>query len=200
MVGVLFNTFALYKIFIYEGLDVKKRHLILFLACNLAGAAISLTYIFFRGMYCLTPYILCAFWLACVAYADHVTCNVYEIMEYYAVIPIMLTAVNIISNGMENILPKLAAVLVTVTVYDLMAKFRIYGEGDGDVLSVVCAVYFDAYYNCIFFCLVMIVFVLLNFRYVIKKNGGSGGVRPLIPSIYLGYILMLPFVQAGIRA
>lgn len=194
MIGVIFNTYALYKIFCYEQFDFKKNRFIIFLVFNLLSSVIVFAYIFSCGLlYCL-PYILCAFWLSGVAYADYVSCNVYEIMEYYAVIPILLSILNIINNGTSYALPKLGAALVTVAAYGIMAKAGVFGEGDSDILSAVCIVYFDAYYNCIFFGLVMVLFVIRNFGYAVKNRVMHGNVRPLVPSIYMGYILMLPFV------
>ncbi len=193
MIGVILNTFALHKIFCYEQFEVKKSHLIIFLIFNLAGAVTALAYIFSCRLFYSVPYILCAFWLSGVAYADYISCNVYEIMEYYAVIPILLSVANILFCDTAHTMPKLAAALVTVAAYETMAKFGFYGEGDSDVLSVVCVVYFDAYYNCIFFGLVMLLFVLKNFKHMVTGRK-TGVIRPLVPSIYMGYILMLPFV------
>lgn len=194
MTGVILNAIALHKVMKHGGYEMKKSHFIIFLATSIVCAVITLSYITVSGMVYNVPYILCAFWLLGVAYVDYITCNVYEIMEYYAIVPVILSIVKLLYCDMPHAVSELIIMLATVIVYYIMAKKGLFGEGDSDVLSVVCVVYSKAYYNCIFFVLVMYLFLARNFVHIIKNRGRLGGVKPLIPSIYMGYVIMLPFV------
>lgn len=194
MIGVILNAIALYKVMEHEG-QIIKTHFIILTAVNCVCAGITLSYIIVDGMFYRMPYVLCAFWLSGIAYVDYLTCNVYEIMEYYAVVPVIISVVKILRSGVPHAVSVLLIILVTVIAYYIMSKAGLFGEGDSDVLAVVCVVYSDAYNNCTFFVLVMCLFLARNIVHIVKNRGRLCGVKALIPSIYMGYILMLPFVK-----
>lgn len=194
MAGVIFNSLALYNIIRHEGLAIGKIHYIVFCAVNFVCAAAALSYIIAGNAAENAPYVLCALWLAGIAYVDYISCSVYDIMEYYAAVPVTLSVVMLAGSGTPNAVYKLLIMLATVILYGIMARAGLFGEGDGDVLAAVCAVYSDELYNCVFFAAAMLLFLLRNAPSIIKNRGRPGGIRPLIPSIYMAYVIILPFV------
>ena len=136
-------------------------------------------------------YILMLIWISYIAFVDYVTCYVYDAMEYYGVLIVIMGIRDLfLYNNIESIQTVLLVRLIIVIIFAVTEKAGCYGRGDTEIFAVLSVVYHNPCYIILLFGMSVGLFVLRYSGEIIGNRGKLKSKKPFIPSIYMANLLL----------
>lgn len=211
MIGIMANIFMINFITNKGEVSdngIEKRQLCILGIISMACFAVVTLYALISHNMSLFCVILCAFWLLFMALMDKISGYVYEIMEYYALIPVCFSLYEVLTEMFINrtyIAELLISQLFVTTVYGLMSRIGLFGEGDGDILAVCGLIKTISIadndlllpfakvilINMQLFLIAFIIFFITNIKNVDLKRLRMKKRIPFIPSIFFSFVIII---------
>ena len=136
-------------------------------------------------------YVLMLIWISYIAFVDYVTCYVYDAMEYYGVLIVIMGIVDLfLYNKIESIQTVLLVRLIIVIIFAVTERAGCYGRGDTEIFAVLSVVYHNPCYIILIFGMSVGLFVLRYSGEIIGNRGKLKSQKPFIPSIYMANLLL----------
>lgn len=193
MIGILFTSKKMFEIVKKDNLKCRDSEVYIISAMSVVCLIINLIYLLYVRRYEYIIVAICFSWLLLLAYIDKMSGYVYEVMEYYGVIIAIGAVIELIVYNRENAMAKMIILLILAVLSYLAGKMNIFGMGDADVLAVVFLVLSDFYIIIMFYSVTVFLFIIRYIRLLIYNKGKIKGGEPLIPSIYMAYVLFILF-------
>ena len=194
MIGIIYTVIMMFKIIKKEKLTCNYKESVIIALMSLLCIMICMCNSISKNDFTNVIYIISFSWLMILAYIDRISGYVYDVTEYYGVIIVIMVVLKIITENKYNSLMRLIALLICVLFYYFAGRRNVFGMGDADIFAVLSFVFEDFCINMIFYSVTCFLFIVRNTKELINNRGRLSNPKPLIPSIYMAYVLFIPFL------
>ena len=179
MICILINSFLTIELLRKENVMFNLRDIYILSIVNALILLVTSVY----GI--RISYVLMLIWISYIAFVDYVTCYVYDAMEYYGVLIVIMGIVDLfLYNKIESIQTVLLVRLIIVIIFAVTERAGCYGRGDTEIFAVLSVVYHNPCYIILIFGMSVGLFVLRYSGEIIGNRGKLKSQKPFIPSIF----------------